>query len=1113
MSVQLLRIALFAFLFSLTTTPISFAQDEKKEEPESGDGSQAADQPLGPSDEAVQAMAGFRKPDGWGVSLFAAEPLFANPVALDVDNQGRVYICESFRQDRGVTDNRGHDKTWLMADLAAMSVQDRIAYHKRLLGDKAEMYTEHDDRIRMLEDTDNDGRSDRASVFAEKFNKLEDGTGAGVLARGNQVYFTCIPKLWLLTDNNRDGVAEDRSALHDGYGVRVAFRGHDMHGLIIGPDGRLYFSIGDRGYNVDTPKGKLFDPESGAVFRCELDGSNLEVFATGLRNPQELAFDDYGFLFTGDNNSDSGDKARWVNVMEGGDTGWRMMYQYLPDRGPFNRDKIWQPFSADTPAYIVPPIENISDGPSGLTCYPGTGLSGDFTNCFFLVDFRGGPANSGIRVIRTQPQGAFWKVERSEQPIWKILATDAQFGPDGALWVCDWVDGWVGEGKGRVYRFFDEQAQQSEIVKEVQSLLREGFDKLPSERLGELLAHADRRIRLESQWELAKRGEIAPFSRWIHEKTPQELAALHATWGLGQIARAKSPASDAAIEQLGVAIAHSSAHVRAAAAKGLAEAGAATYAKQIVQLFDDANAQVKYAAALAAGKLKLDAFDKACELLATAADSDPGLRHAGIMALKGTTDVTRVVALKQHPSRSVRIAAVVALRKLEDVRIAEFLSDADVGVQTEAARAINDVIALHAALPQLAALAGTKLGNDALAYRVLNANFRLGTPDNASAIAAYAANSDASDATKLEALEMLETWSKPGELDRVMNRYLPLADRESAPAKSALQTHFAEILQGSSAVQTKALEVASKVGIEGVAEILRSYVHAPASSVALRKQALSGLVAIEQKKAIPDVVNMLQDNSPQLRSTALGLYAKLDSSAAMPSLKKSIISNETIERQAAWDALSSIDGEAANQLIQEGLQSYIAGNLPPDVWLNVIEAAEGRASQSDRAKLAEFETQIAATDSLAEYRDCVIGGDAQAGSKLFFTKTELSCVRCHKVGDTGGEVGPKLTEIGKHKDNRYLLEAIVNPDAKIAENFETVVLLTEDDELISGILRKETDTAIELMDADGKLISVDAETIVSRKKGKSSMPADLIKHLTRRELRDLVAYLSSLKGQ
>ena len=99
-------------------------------------------------------------------------------------------------------------------------------------------------------------------------------------------------------------------------------------------------------------------------------GSNLEVFATGLRNPQELAFDQYGNLFTGDNNSDSGDRARWVHVVQDGDTGWRMEYQYLSDRGPFNREKIWHPYNDDTPAYIVPPIRNFADGPSGLVYYP-----------------------------------------------------------------------------------------------------------------------------------------------------------------------------------------------------------------------------------------------------------------------------------------------------------------------------------------------------------------------------------------------------------------------------------------------------------------------------------------------------------------------------------------------------------------------------------------------------------------------------------------------------------------------------------------------------------------------------------------------------------------------
>ncbi len=1111
-----LNLILCLFVALCACASACFGQDEKKkEEPESGDGATAADQPVGASAEGLQAMGSFRKPDGWAVSLFAAEPVLANPVSMYVDNRGRVYVCESFRQDRGVTDNRGHDKQWLMADLSAMSVQDRIDYHRHLLGEDVANYTAHDDRIRLLVDSDDDGVADRMTVFAEHFNQLEDGTGAGVLVRGDQAYFTCIPKLWKLTDTNADGIADERTALHDGFGVRVAFRGHDMHGLIIGPDGRLYFSIGDRGYNVETPGGRLFDPESGAVFRCELDGSNLEVFATGLRNPQELAFDDYGFLFTGDNNSDSGDKARWVNVMEGGDSGWRMMYQYISDRGPFNREKIWQPFSPDTPAYTVPPIENIGDGPSGLTCYPGTGLSGDYQNCFFMCDFRGGPANSGIRLIRVQPQGAFWKVERSEQPIWSILATDADFGPDGALWVCDWVNGWVGEGKGRIYRFFESAEAEAAIVREVQALLKAGFEQLPLPRLGELLGHVDRRIRLESQWELAKRGDSEQFDKVLHQSAGQAatLGRLQATWGLAQSARLHAALRDRTSEGLGKLLSDSDLHVRAAAATGLADLGSDRWNTAIIALISDAEPRVQYAAALAAGKLKIaGSMDAVCHLLEGTADADPGLRHAGIMALAGQPNLADVRALRQHPARSVRVAAVVALRKRTDVGIAAFLHDADLGVQTEAARAIHDVVQLHAALPQLASLIGTKLGNDVLAHRVLNANFRIGGAAGAQAIAQFAANADNSDAMRLEALEMLGTWGQPGKLDRVMNRFLPLEDRDAEPAKLALQANFAGTLLGASEVQTKAVEVAAAVGISGVTQILRAYANDPSSPLPLRRQAIVGLVRLEKEAAKGDVERLLNDDSPVMRGQAITLFAKLDPTGAISILEKAIASEAAAERQAAWDAAASIDAPDAKSLIERGLSKYLAGNLSPDVWLNVIEAAEGRVSAALINQLNDFEKRTAESDPLASYRDCIIGGDAATGKQLFFNKTELSCVRCHKVGATGGEVGPNLTEIGKLKDNRYLLESIVNPDAKIAENFETVVLLTEDDEIISGILRKETDTVIELMNAEGKTITVDPEMVVSRKKGKSSMPVDLIKQLTRRELRDLVAYLSSLKG-
>ena len=154
---------------------------------------QSYNPPIAPaSDEALKAIPSFRVPAGLKVELFAAEPMLANPVAFCIDEKGVVYVAETFRLHAGVTDTRNH-MNWLDDDLACRTVADRVAMYKKFLGNEFASYNLQHDRVRRIVDRDGDGRADGATVFADGFNDAASGIGAGVLARNNDVWFTCIP--------------------------------------------------------------------------------------------------------------------------------------------------------------------------------------------------------------------------------------------------------------------------------------------------------------------------------------------------------------------------------------------------------------------------------------------------------------------------------------------------------------------------------------------------------------------------------------------------------------------------------------------------------------------------------------------------------------------------------------------------------------------------------------------------------------------------------------------------------------------------------------------------------------------------------------------------------
>src|SRR5439155_21013047 len=168
----------------------------------------------------------------------------------------------------------------------------------------------------------------------------------------------------------------------------------------------------------------------------------------------------------------------------------------------------------------------------------------------------------------------------------------------------------------------------------------------------------------------------------------------------------------------------------------------------LLTLLQDSETRVRFFAALGLGKLgRAEAAQPILQMLRANADRDAYLRHAGVMALVGIGDANALRQAAQDKSAAVRMAVLLALRRLDNPEVARFLKDPEPRLVLEAARAINDV-PIPAAFPQLAALIERPSLAEPLAYRVLNANFRLGQAEQATAIAAWAAREDVPEALR-----------------------------------------------------------------------------------------------------------------------------------------------------------------------------------------------------------------------------------------------------------------------------------------------------------------------------------------------------------------------------
>ena len=515
------------------------------------------------------------------ISLWADETLVNNPTSLSIDARGRVWVSE------------------------AVNYREWTNHHQ----EAGQAFQPAGDQIVILEDTDQDGRADSRQVFAQDPDLIAP---TGVCVLGNRVFVSCSPSIFVFTDENGDDRADRKEIFLTGFGGRD--HDHGVHGITPGPDGRLYFSVGNAGPHVVTDKsgwtlrsgshyqsaqgtsggtmdiaplnsGGLVSDDGrvyvgGLVLSVKPDGTNLRVHSHNSRNPYGTCIDSFGDVWQTDNDDTTSCRMTWL--MSGANTGFASadgVRAWQADQRP------GQPLSRahwhqDDPG-VVPAGDIYGVGaPTGLMRCEGdslgTGLQGAVLACDAglgaVFAFHPVVEGAGFGFRRTK---LIWAESQSDgnhpRPDGLALTwfrpTDIAAAPSGELFVSDWYDSYVGAHRvndtaagGRIYVVRSQRATRDGEVK-TSSAGATGLDaELAAMRSETASVRWDARLALETRGEAA----IPEVRQWMTSREPHLQA--RALWVLATL-------GDEGRREVRSALGHSDPQLRITALRALIAAG------------------------------------------------------------------------------------------------------------------------------------------------------------------------------------------------------------------------------------------------------------------------------------------------------------------------------------------------------------------------------------------------------------------------------------------------------------------------------------------------------------------------------------------------------------
>ncbi|MBT7740773.1 MAG: c-type cytochrome [Opitutae bacterium] len=1009
--------------------------------------------------------------DGFDINFFVKEPHIINPSSLCFDKLGRLYVGAGPQY-------------------------------------RAPKEDSPTDYIKILIDEDGDGEAETVKTFAEGFNCIE-----AMAWKGDELWVANAPELTVLRDTDGDDVADEYQVIYTGMNNLR----HSVHGLNWGPDGWLYFSIGNTWVKPNAPKPirdlqgiksddtteypltKVYTKETypksyhpmnksekeGGIFRCRPGGYDLELYARGMRNPWDICMDS-GFNWLGTDN-------------DPGRPGERI---FMPIRhGHYSMKHPWKfDWMGKHPA-IAPSSDlfpGVSGSGTGVVYYTSEHFPEKYRNRYLIADW----TNNCIFLYNPKWDGALQVPAETKRKIvdggvtragdlgYKgakgrslFRPTDIDVGPDGALYMAGWgsvygtkyvpKEKWTTEEnakyQGRVFRLRHKNPliprKKWDTSKRKMPIQKWNFNQLMED-----MGHQVQVWRVNAQDEFVRRG--SEFRNGLLKAIRSgNLSESQATWSIWAVGRIDKTSGTDLADIKKFARESSILNLRIQATRILGENKATDSRAILVSLLDDPEPRIRTAAMQSLEKVGWGDYRDSI-LDAVADEKERVTAYVNWQVMRRQLPQAKRGQLLEDPRNGIRLMAGLSLMEEGDRslqgKVEQWLKNAgeDSEIEGQVTITANETnfrkstkVLIKGSLP--------KEKSFDLRYTLDGSTPNEKSPKTAGEI----------------------SISKDSEV-----KAAAFIDKQLVSNIAVLGVHRITDSEWQDRLFISNIRITGKEADlyatnEGLQRGVLAYADDPDTTITSVPDEISGATLIPTRKA--DKASMRSDFLSFETNLSSLVYVAFDIRSTPPKWL-------TGEFKETKHVLSTSNGNKLRVHVKEAKAGKIVlgGNEKGKVTYLVF-ASKGSTGQ----------TTIAATKAILG-RGTV---NPKRGEAIFFGRG--TCFACHRVNGRGVAVGPELAGISKRRDPHYLIEAILNPDAYIVEGYQQTSLEMKGGRKLFGMIQEETAISINLVLLTGEQITVPTEDLKKRSDAKKSgMPASFVYTLSPQDVADVTAWTLTLQG-